>query len=52
MLGLLSSFHFRTEFLIDAETQEVETPFGNVTVFVGLMGGRETACIQRYGPDS
>lgn len=51
MLGLLSSFHFRTGFLIDAEAQEVETPFGKVTTYVGMMGGRQTAIIQRYGPD-
>ncbi len=51
MIGLLSSFHFRRDFLTDVETRVIETPFGNVPVFVGMMGGRQTACIQRYGPD-
>ncbi len=50
MIGLLSSFHFRQEFLTDVHTQEVETPFGAVTAYVGTMGGHRTACIQRYGP--
>jgi 5'-methylthioadenosine phosphorylase len=49
MIGLLSSFHFRQEFLADARTEEVKTPFGVVTAFIGTMGGRPTACIQRYG---
>ncbi len=50
MIGLLSSFHFRQGFLSDTKTQQVETPFGPVTAYVGTMGGRPTACIQRYGP--
>ncbi len=51
MIGLLSSFHFRKEFLADAEIRQVETPFGTVTAYVGTMGGWPTACIQRYGPN-
>jgi 5'-methylthioadenosine phosphorylase len=51
MLGLLSSFHFSRGFLTDVSTRVVETPFGDVPVYVGSMGGRPTACIQRYGPD-
>jgi len=51
MIGLLSSFHFRRGFLTNVETRLVATPFGDVPVYVGLMGGRQTACIQRYGPD-
>ena len=50
MVGLLSSFHFRKEFLVDARTEQVKTPFGDVTVHTGTMGGHPTACIQRYGP--
>lgn len=51
MIGLLSSFHFSKGFLVDATTQEVKTPFGTVTAYVGVMGERPTACIQRYGPN-
>jgi 5'-methylthioadenosine phosphorylase len=51
VIGLLSSFHFRKEFLADARVQEVKTPFGAVTAYVGTMAGRATACIQRYGPN-
>lgn len=51
MIGLLSSFHFRRGFLNDVESRVIATPFGDVPVYVGLMGGRKTACIQRYGPD-
>jgi 5'-methylthioadenosine phosphorylase len=50
MIGLLSSFHFRKEFLADTKTRDIDTPFGPVTVYTGIMGGRPTACIQRYGP--
>ena len=51
MIGLLSSFHFRRGFLTETRPQIVKTPFGEVPVHVGVMGGRETACIQRYGPE-
>lgn len=50
MIGLLSSFHFRRAFLKNPRVEQVNTPFGTVTAYVGEMGGVPTACIQRYGP--
>ena len=51
MIGLLSSFHFKQGFLTDTRTETVQTPFGDVRAIIGTMGGRETASIQRYGPN-